>query len=297
MAMPDWKIVTQTRDRLGETPMWHEGEQAIYWIDWYGPTVHRMKPGGTVESWKIPDTSIVGSFVFASGGRLMLAVDKGLVLFDPGNGSCEAFTDPNQGRAAIVFNDSKVDRSGRLWVGTCDLAETEPRGIFYCVNGDGSYSVADSGFAVCNGPAFSPDGRVLYFSDSMGKRVLAYDIVPGHPKLLNRRIFATMGPDDGVPDGLTVDAEGCLWCAHYGAGRLTRFAPDGTVKEVLEVPCPVVTAMCFGGHDMTTLYVTTGWSPGVQRAEDETGPGGALFALETGIKGLAEPQFSPRVAA
>lgn len=103
-----------------------------------------------------------------------------------------------------------------------------------------------------------------------------------------------MAPEQGIPDGLTVDAEGCLWCAHYGAGRITRYAPDGSARNVIELPCPTVTSMSFGGKDMTTLFVTTGWSPGVERAEEEAGPGGALFAIDTGVTGLPEPVFQPR---
>jgi sugar lactone lactonase YvrE len=291
VAVPE--IIADTRDRLGESAMWHEGEQSIYWVDWYGPILHRLKTGGAMENWTIPGSTLVGSFVFASRGRLVLAVDSGLALFDPRSGSIRAFADPNGSRANVSYNDSKLDRWGRLWVGTFDVTETEPRGILYCVVRSGQAVVADSGFTVCNGPAFSPDGRTLYFSDSMAKRILAYDVSPHHPQLSNRRIFAVMKPDEGVPDGLTVDAEGCLWCAHYGAGRITRFAPDGSVITVLELPCPSVTSMSFGGTDMTTLFVTTGWSPGVERAEDEKRGGGALFAFKTGIKGLPESEFAP----
>jgi D-xylonolactonase len=293
MVASEWKIVAQTRDRLGESPMWHAGERAIYWVDWYGPTLHRLKQGGAVESWAVPGTAILGSFVFVKGGRLMLAIDSGLVLFDPSTGKFAPYADPNDGRPGITFNDSKVDRSGRLWVGTCDAGETEPRGIFYCVSRQGNVSVADSGFAVCNGPAFSPDGNVLYFSDSMGRRVLTYDMAPDRPQLANRRVFATFAAEEGLPDGLTTDAEGCLWVAQYGGGRITRFAPDGSVIKVYEVPCPVVAAVGFGGPDLTTLYAATGWSSGTKRAEDEPGPGGALLAMEIGIKGLAEPEFDP----
>lgn len=284
-------IVVQTRDRLGESPLWHAGEQAIYWTDLYGPTVHRLRKGSAVESWTVPGTTFIGSFVFATAGRLLLAIDTGLVLFDPAAGTFTPFADPNQGREGVIYNDSKIDRAGRLWVGTLDLAEAEPRGILYCVDTGGQARVGDSGFTVCNGPAFSPAGDVLYFSDSMGRRLIAYDLAPGSGQLRNRRVFTTMGPDDGIPDGLTVDAEGGVWCAHYGAGRLTRFAPDGSVLMVIETPCPVVTSMGFGGPEMTTLYVTTGWSIGVSRAADEQGPGGALLAYETGIRGLAEPVF------
>lgn len=293
MSNPQWKIIAQTHDRLGESPMWHPGEQAFYWVDWYGPTIHRLKwRQEHIESWTIPGETIIGSFVFAGGGKLLIAVDSGLRLFDPATGISTPFADPNEGRPGVGYNDGKLDRFGRLWVGTFDLPETEARGILYCVEASGDWSVGDSGFAVCNGPAFSPEGRTMYFSDSVGRRVLAYDMSPESRTLVNRRVFAQFSAEDGIPDGLTVDAEGCLWCALYGGGRIVRFAPHGPVMASYDLPCHVVTAPGFGGPDMTTLFVTTGWSPGVQSAADEPGPGGGVFALETGIKGLAEPIFA-----
>jgi sugar lactone lactonase YvrE len=210
-------------------------------------------------------------------------VDSGLKLFDPATAAITPFADPNEARPGVAYNDSKLDRSGRLWVGTFDLPETEPRGILYCVEPNGQWSVGDSGFAVCNGPAFSPDGRTMYFSDSIGRRVLAYDVSPTSRIPANRRVFASF--EDGVPDGLTVDAEGGLWCALYGAGRLVRFAPDGSVLKSYDLPCPIVTAAGFGGPGMTHLFVTTGTSP-------ESEQGGAVFVMDTGIKGLAEPVFA-----
>jgi D-xylonolactonase len=284
-------IFAQTRDRLGESPMWHAGEQALYWVDWYGPTLHRLKWGEEkVESWTIPGEATLGSFVFASGGRLLIAVDSGLKLFDPATAAITPFADPNESRAGVAYNDSKLDRSGRLWVGTFDIPETDPRGILYCVESDGTWSVGDSGFPVCNGPAFSPDGRTMYFSDSIGRRVLAYDVAPETRILSNRRVFASFA--EGIPDGLTVDAEGFLWCALYGAGRIMRLAPEGTIAASLDLPCPVVTAPAFGGPDMNLLFVTTGWSPGVQRGGDETGAGGAVLVIETQFRGLLEPVFA-----
>ena len=170
MTASEWKILAQTRDRLGESPMWHPGEQALYWVDWYGPVIHRMRWGQEkIDTWTIPGETIIGSFVFARGGKLLIAVNSGLKLFDPQTGAIAAFADPNEGRPAVAYNDSKLDRFGRLWVGTFDLPETEPRGILYCVEANGRWSVGDSGFAVCNGPAFSPDGQTMYFSNSVGQ--------------------------------------------------------------------------------------------------------------------------------
>jgi D-xylonolactonase len=293
MMANEWKIVAQTRDRLGESALWHARERAIYWIDGYGPTVHRLRLGAAKpENWKIPDASLIGSLVFATGGRLLLALDTGLKLFDPVSGALKDFADPNEGRPEISYNDGKIDRFGRYWIGTFDVPEIEPRGILYCVDPQGRATLGDSGFAVCNGPAFSPDGRTLYFSDSVGRRILSYDMSAQSPRLVNRRVFAAMAEDEGLPDGLTVDTSGDVWCAHYGAGRVTRFSPDGQRKSVLHLPCPAVTSCSFGGDDLSTLFVTSGWSPGVERAENEPGPGGALFAMGVDARGLPEPEFA-----
>lgn len=288
----DWTIVSPLRDRLAESPMWHAGEQALYWCDWYGPTLHRKCWGqDKIESWTIAGATVLGSFVFASGGRLVLAIDTGLVLFDPASGAITPFADPDGSREGLVYNDSKLDRFGRLWVGSFELTESDPRGALHCVTADGRSSLGDAGFASCNGPAFSPDGRTLYFSDSVGRRILAYDVSPATRKLTNRRVFAGFKLHEGLPDGLTVDSEGGVWCALFGGGRVVRFRPDGTLHLSLPLPCPITAAVAFGGPDLTTLFVATGWSPEVMSAADERQHGGAVFAMTTSFRGIAEPVF------
>lgn len=292
MTWDSWRVAAATRDRLGESPMWNATEQALYWIDWYNPMVHRLVPErGKLEHWTIPGAPAIGSIVLVSGGRLLLALEAGLHVFDPASGGLTPFADPNGQRQGVGYNDAKIDRAGRCWIGTYDHAETEPRGILYCLDLNGRSSIGDSGFAVCNGPAFSPDGGTLYFSDTVGRRILAYDMAPASPSLGNRRLFAAFDDTEGMPDGLTVDAGGDVWCAHYGAGRISRYSSDGTRKSLLHLPCSTVTSMCFGDRDLRTLYVTTGWSPGVSRAEDETGQGGSLLAMRTDSTGIAEPVF------
>lgn len=289
----DWTIVSTTRDRLAESPMWHPGEEALYWTDWYGPTLHRKLWGQEkVESWTIPGETVLGCLVFAGGGRLLLAVDSGLVIFEPGTGRITPFANPDGGREGMVYNDGKLDRFGRLWVGTYELTETDPRGILYCVTPDGASSIGDAGFASCNGPAFSPDGRTLYFSDSVGRRILAYDVSPATRRLANRRVFASFTPEQGLPDGLTVDSEGGVWCALYGGGCVVRFSADGSLHSRHALACPITAAVAFGGPDLSTLFVATGWSPGVERAADERLGGGAVYALETRFRGLPEPVFA-----
>ena len=148
-------------------------------------------------------------------------------LFDPKSERLVPFADPNGGRPGIGYNDAKVDRDGRYWVGTFDLAERSPRGILYRLEADGRAVVGDSGFMVCNGPAFSPAGDRMYFSDSVGRRLLAYDLDRTSGALSMPSLLVQFGEADGMPDGLCVDSSGALYCAHYGGGRVSRFGPDG----------------------------------------------------------------------
>lgn len=290
IAEDEWQVVGSVRDRLGESPLWHPLERRLYWIDFYGPTVHGLDPEtGNACDWRVPDATLIGSLGFAAGGKLLLAIDSGIVFFDPAEEITAPFADPNQGRAAIGYNDSKVDRAGRYWAGTFDTAETEPRGILYRIMSSGEWEIADSGFVVCNGPAFSPDGKTLYFSDSMGKRILAYDVERERGRMSNRRLFVSLADSGGLPDGLTVDSDGDLWCALYGAGEIRRFRPDGSLGEALALPVANVTSCCLGGDDLRTLYVTSGWT-GSMPANDL---GGSLFSRRVAVPGLPEPIFQP----
>ncbi|MEX2200967.1 MAG: SMP-30/gluconolactonase/LRE family protein, partial [Dongiaceae bacterium] len=174
---PTPRVAVACEDALGESVFWHAGEQALYWIDFFGPSLHRFDPlSGARQEWAIPGSRQVGSAVPLADGRLLLALDDGLHIFDPARTRVSFFADPNEGRPGIGYNDAKVDRAGNYWVGTYDAAERAPRGILYRMTPDRTVRVADSGYMVCNGPAFSPDGRILYFSDTAGRRLLAYDL-------------------------------------------------------------------------------------------------------------------------
>jgi sugar lactone lactonase YvrE len=279
--------VLQAGDRLGESVLWSAREAALYWVDFYGPTLHRWEPAtGARQDWTIAGASTVGSAVLAEDGRLLLAVENGIRLFDSKTGQQERFADPNGGRAGIGYNDAKADRQGRYWVGTYDAAETAPRGVLYRLDPDGAAHLADSGYVVCNGPAFSPNGRTLYFSDTVGRRLLAYALDPQSGRLGKPRLFAALPDGAGWPDGITVDREGYVWCAQYGGGCLLRFAPDGGLDRQVSFSIPSVTSCCFGGPDLDTLYVTT-----ARQAADGAGEqpeAGALFAIRPGVQGIEE---------
>lgn len=282
---PDWEIRSPMIDRLGESPVWDAAEQALYWIDFYGPTIRRLSASGVIDSWILPGVTQIGSIVRARGG-LLAATDRGLFLFRLPSGDLHFVGDPNQGRADIGYNDAKTDRQGRYWVGTFDASETAPRGILYCLPPGGPAHVADSGYIVCNGPAFSPDGATLYFSDSLGRQVIAYGVGAASPTLSNRRRFFTLPEDEGIPDGLTVDEDGHVWLAHYGAGLISRLDPQGTRIARYAVPAANVTSLCFGGPDLRTVFVTTGIDP--QAGPESDAFAGRLLGFVPGCRGLED---------
>jgi xylono-1,5-lactonase len=290
MIQPDVKVIDGTGDTLGESPVWDGPNQLLYWVDVYGPRVNRLDRSGTVESWLIAGAKTVGSLALMTGGRLLLALDTGLNLFDPVTAGLTFLADPNAAREGVGYNDGKVDPSGRYWIGTLDLAEQAPRGVLHAVSPRLEVHLADAGFVVVNGPAFSPDGRFLYLSDSLDRKVLAYDVAPGTPRLGGRRVLHAFDADAGYPDGLTVDAAGDIWVAHYGGGRISRLQPDGRLRATYPMPCSIVASCAFGGADLRTLYITTGTEP-----DRSSHPAGCLLAMRVDASGLPSPVFDPVV--
>jgi sugar lactone lactonase YvrE len=281
---PDWQIITDSRDKLGEGVLWNAAAGDLYWVDFYGPTLHRLSADRKRRDWTFRQFSNLGSLAFYEDGQLLLAFDRGVFLFDPRDSALAEFSDPNQQRIAIAYNDGKVDRTGHLWIGTFDVAEAAPRAILYRLDADGGWRIGDSGFIVCNGPAFSPTGDVLYFNDTIGHQTLAYDLDAASGHLSRRRVFHSFAGEDGMPDGLCVDSEGSVWCALYGGGKVVRLSPAGERLDTLLLPVPNVTACCLGGADLRTLFVTSG-----RTNEDAADNGGALFATSVDVAGLIEP--------
>lgn len=289
---PDWRIVTDSRDKLGESPQWNGATGELYWVDLFGPTIRRLSPDGSRKDWKVPGFATIGAIVRCADGRLLCGFDSGLHFFDPRSGAVTFFADPNEARPELVYNDAKVDRHGNFWVGNYDATESAPRGILYSLNRQGKWSIGDSGFTVCNGPSFSPQGDVLYFNDSAGRQTLAYDLDGATGKLSNRRVFQKYAETDGMPDGCCVDSKGCVWVAMYDGGKLFRLSPQGERLLTLSVPARNPTSCCFGGNDLRTLFMTSAEAP------DGSDPqGGALFALDVDVPGLPEPEFHPPAAA
>jgi sugar lactone lactonase YvrE len=281
--------VLDVKATLGEAPAWSIEQGALFWVDIEKQTINRFDPArGTNRVW--PIGAIPGCFAFRKGGAV-IATNRGYYDFDFATGAlariCDAPFDPDVFR----FNDGKVDRQGRFWVGSIPFAfkiDGPGEGTFYCYEA-GRVRPGIEGIKVPNGTAFSPDGTTMYRAESMDRYILAYDYDPASGTPSNPRVFATMPDGFGIPDGATVDSEGCLWTAvPFGiTGKVARFTPDGALDLQFDVPVLVPTMVTFGGPNMSTLYITSGRiEASLNRPVSPLG--GDIFAVETRFRGIPE---------
>ena len=276
---------------IGEGPLWVVREQRLYWLDLGAATIFRLDPAtGRNERVDARLDGYVGGMVERASGGFVLVDHRGAFHFDPRSGALARL-----GKLAAaphtVFNDAKCDRTGNLWTGTKHDGETDAIGSLFRLKTDLSSDTIDTGLICANGPAFSPDGRHAYFTDSNSYAVYRYAIDTRSNAVGPREIFARTTKEEGEPDGMTVDAEGCLWVALWGGWRVRRYTPDGKVERDVMLPVPQPTAPQFGGPDMTTMFVTSA-RRGLEGAALAAAPlSGSVFAVDTGVRGLVESRF------
>jgi len=274
---------------LGEGPVWVPQDQALWFVDITGRQVHRYQPHSRQHRvWAAPDKV---SFIFAvRGGGFMVGLKSGLHRFDPRRGEFTYFAAAEPHLPDNRLNDGCVSPEGELWFGSMHDPQKESSGSLYRLDRDGRAVLLDSGYVVTNGPAFSPDGRTFYHTDTARRLIYAFErSAPG--SLSGKRVFAQIEAAAGFPDGTAVDAEGCLWVALWGGWGVRRYAPDGELLATVRFPCARVTKVAFAGEDRRTAYATTAWR-GLSAAEREAQPlAGDLFCFRTAVPGLAPPML------
>jgi sugar lactone lactonase YvrE len=281
--------IGDTRDILGEGPVWDGMEQALWWVDIRQPAVRRFDlRGERIETYAMPE--MVGSLAVRKRGGMLLALKSALAHWDPKTGALAKVASPEGDRPSQRFNDGKCDPQGRFFAGTMNDTARNPDGTLYCFDGKACTPVR-SGITIPNSLAWSPDATTLYFSDSWTREIGAFEYDSRTGTAGNRRTFARIDAP-AIPDGATVDAEGFLWCALYDGWRIARFAPDGRIERILDLPVQRPTSCQFGGPDLDILFITTA----TQRlSADEMAAqplAGALLAIDVGVKGLPEPRFA-----
>jgi sugar lactone lactonase YvrE len=284
------ELALDARAELGEGPVWDSELGRLIWVDITGERVHRFDPLTGDD-----ETTAVGQPVGAASPRipdgLVLAVRDGFVFLDLERARLQLVAEVEAETPGNRMNDGKCDAAGRFWAGTMPFAGNRPSGALYRLDSDLSVSRMLDGVTISNGIAWSPDGRSMYYIDSPTYRVDVFDYDVDAGEIAKRRTLFELPADGGLPDGMTVDAEGLLWIAFWGVGAVRRYTPDGLLAAVVELPVSLVTSCAFGGPDLADLYITSASGPlSPEQAVDQPVAGG-LFRARPGVSGLPHHRF------
>ena len=271
-------------DTLGEGLWWSARESAVYWTDILAPALNRLSLGdGRTTRWPMPEP--IGWVIerehapgFVAGFRSGFAE----LTLDPLG--VTPIADPEPDLPGNRLNDAKADRHGRIWAGTMPMEADRPSGSLYRLDPDRTVARVDTGYTVANGPAISPDGRWLYHTDTVPGRV--YRFALDEDGIRDRELHIRFQPGWGKPDGMTVDAEGGLWIAHWGGSRVSRFTPDGALDRQVALPASQITNVCFAGEGLDRMFVTSA-ATGLEGEAHA----GALFEVDPGVRGLPPHRY------
>ena len=290
MSKSNLELLIDSNDRCGEGPIWDFRTERLLWTDIPADVVYEWREG---KRNVVAGGTNVSTIALARGGGLIFGGAGGLWKWTKAGG-CKSIVAEHQAEA-LAINDMIVDPHGRIYAGTVYWGANgrEKFGRIYLIDSTGA-KVVEDGIELANGMGFSRDGRTFYFADSALRRIYSYQVDPRSGHLSQRKIFAQLGREDGLPDGLTVDAEDHVWCAFWYGGKVMRFDPAGKMERVIETPEIQTSSLAFGGAEMDELFITTAaeaWpsdlSPANYRA-DAPNQGGGLYRTKPGVRGKAE---------
>jgi L-arabinonolactonase len=285
------EAVVKAGNALGERIIWSPAHGEVQWTDIHGKAFWTFNPRtGAAKSVALPER--LACFAPLGGSRLLAGFASGLAGYDLAAGAREPIAAIEADQPTTRLNDGKLDRQGRLVFGTMDESpDAQPIGRVWSFDVERP-RILFEGVRIANSIAFSPDGRLMYFADTPERVIWRYDYDIGSGDVSNRRLFVESAPGHGAPDGSAVDADGCLWNAEWGGGRVTRYRPDGRIDRRIQLPCSQITCCAFGGADLATLFITSARG-GLDRARLAAEPeAGGLFAVDVGVKGLADAPFA-----
>jgi sugar lactone lactonase YvrE len=279
----DAELAFPAQCELAEGPVWDAGRGLLRWVDILPGHVHALDPVSGAHS-SFGAGQPVGTVGLTRGGGLVLALAGGFALSGPDGQDLRPFGDLVVDRSVRRFNDGKPDPWSSFWAGTMGVPEDSGvPGSLYRLSPDGAVTELVGGVALSNGLDWTDDRRVFYYADSLAGGVDMFATDPDTGALSGRRRFAEVS--GGMPDGLTLDAEGCLWLAVWGSSELRRYTPDGRLDTAVKLPVSQVTSAAFGGADLSTLYITTArenFTPADLREQPHAGD---IFACTPGVTG------------
>lgn len=296
-AGAEWRVAAEAVCELGEGLLWDARGETLWFVDILQRQVlsHALDRAACTifdlpqrVGWILPTRS---------AGNWLVGLQEGFALArwsEPGPpSSLHWVTKPHASPSLLRLNDAKVDRTGAVWAGSMNHGDSSrPEGCLYRLAPTGELSVHDTGYHVANGPAISPDQTLLLHTDSVLRTIYAFDLDADAGRLSNKRVWLRFADDEGYPDGMCFDADGCVWVAHWDGARITRRDPEGRVIRRVDLPAPRITNVCFGGPQLNRLFVTSARAGLDANALALFPLSGSLFEVDAqGVQGLATPAW------
>ena len=292
--------LVDSQNRLGEGCFWDSAQGAIWWLDIILPSrIHKfVLATGQLRTWHFSE--MVTAMALRRDGTLIVGCEFGIKTFDPATGALTPISHPDFTHPQNRGNDGACDVKGRFWFGTmqqniapdgADLPITQSSGRLFRIDASFNSTVMENNIGVSNGPCWSPDNKIFYFSDSRAQIIWAYDFDMETGSLSNKRVFSD-DKQHGHPDGATIDAEGFLWSARWNAACILRFDPKGRFDRMIDMPARRPTCVCFGGPKLDTMFVT---SARLHVPEDDLARHplqGGLFCFNPQVKGFEKHKFA-----
>ncbi|MBW7892175.1 MAG: SMP-30/gluconolactonase/LRE family protein [Chitinophagaceae bacterium] len=293
----EMKVILEidAKAQLGEGALWHPIEKKLYWVNIEGRTVHIFDPV-TKENKSFFVNERVGTVVPVKRGGALVALQNGIHFLNTETGALQFIANPITD-SRIRFNDGKCDPSGRFWVGSMHLQALEGVASLYRMDIDKQVHRVVDGVTISNGIAWTKDRRTMYYVDSPLRRIDAFDYDDADGSVSNRRTIVHIPEGSGSPDGITLDEEGKIWAALWGANAVGRFDPEtGEVMQMIHVPAPNVSSCAFGGENLDTLFITTARGELAEEQLEAYPLSGGLFSVKPGVRGIPAEFFTGEVA-
>ncbi|MBI4891487.1 MAG: SMP-30/gluconolactonase/LRE family protein [Acidobacteria bacterium] len=283
--MQEWQaeLAFDVRADLGEGPVWDGEQERLIWVDIMAGRIRAYRPGaGEVGSWEMGEP--VGAAVLRKRGGFLAAAQSGFWTVDEATGAKVKVAEYAGACAKIRMNDGKADAQGRFWAGTMAFDMRPGAGALYRMSG-GSVETMVEGVTISNGLDWTPDGRGMYYVDTMTGRVDLFDFDGETGRISRRRPFVTIEEGVGYPDGMTVDAAGNVWLALWGGWSVRCYSPAGELLGVVKVAASQTSSCAFGGKDLDELYITSARGGLSEEALSKEPSAGSLFVAKVGGKG------------
>ena len=286
----DVELALDIRAELGEAPVWDDRRQRLVFVDIMRGHVHEFDPA-TGGHHVLDVGQPVGSVALAEAGDWIVAAQDGFYRLDPDRGTLTLIAHVEADLAGNRMNDGAVDAAGRFWAGTMEIIGTREKGCLYRLDPDGTVHCMLAPVSTSNGIDWSPDGQIMYYVDTPLSRIDAFNFAPHTGEISYRRTFVNVPPSSGYPDGLVVDADGFIWLALWQGGAVHRYAPNGRLNRVVNLPVSLVTKCTFGGPDLDELYITTARIGLDEASQGRELPAGGVFRMRPGVRGRPANRF------